>query len=71
MFKMLGVNGRLVSYCVNRRVRDTLTEVGFAVNRVAGPVGGKREVLVAMIPAPSSTGHEIKAVDQRNCSLKN
>jgi tRNA U34 5-methylaminomethyl-2-thiouridine-forming methyltransferase MnmC len=47
MRRHLSSTGRLVSYCVNRRVRDTLIEVGFVVNRVRGPIGGKREVLVA------------------------
>jgi tRNA U34 5-methylaminomethyl-2-thiouridine-forming methyltransferase MnmC len=47
MYNLLSPNGRLVSYCVNRQVRDTLSEVGFHVTRVPGPVGGKREVLVA------------------------
>jgi tRNA U34 5-methylaminomethyl-2-thiouridine-forming methyltransferase MnmC len=49
--KMHGVlvsGGRLVSYCVNRRVRDRLSSVGFEVQRVRGPAGGKREVLIAI-----------------------
>lgn len=47
MRRRLSPAGRLVSYCVSRQVRDTLGEVGFIVNRVRGPSGGKREVLVA------------------------
>ena len=47
MRRHLSPAGRLVSYCVSRQVRDTLTEVGFIVNRVRGPLGGKREVLIA------------------------
>ena len=39
--------GRLVTYCVSRPVRELLANVGFAVQRVAGPSGGKREVLIA------------------------
>ncbi len=47
MHRCLKPGGRLVSYCVNRKVRDLMAEVGFQVNRVPGPDGGKREVLVA------------------------
>jgi len=39
--------GRLASYCVNRQVRDALALAGWQVTRVPGPIGGKREVLVA------------------------
>lgn len=39
--------GCLASYCVNRQVRDALTAAGWEVTRVPGPIGGKREVLVA------------------------
>jgi len=41
------IGGRLVSYCVNRQVRDAMQSVGFDVTRVPGPINGKREVLVA------------------------
>jgi tRNA U34 5-methylaminomethyl-2-thiouridine-forming methyltransferase MnmC len=47
MKQVLAPEGRLVSYCVSRLVRDNLAEAGFAVERVPGPVGGKREVLIA------------------------
>jgi len=40
-------NGRLASYCVNRQVRDSMTTAGWKVERIPGPPGGKREVLVA------------------------
>ena len=43
----LSADGRLVTYCVNRQVRESLTEAGFEVRRVRGPRGGKREVLIA------------------------
>ena len=49
MHRHLKPDGRLVTYCVSRRVRDTLTAVGFRVDRVAGPVGGKRQVLIATV----------------------
>lgn len=59
MRRCLSAEGRLVSYCVNRKVRDTLESVGFVVQRVAGPVGGKREVLVAT--ASQSLGNSLKS----------
>ncbi len=50
-FRLLAEQGTLTSYCVKSRVRQQLKEVGFDVRRVAGPVGGKREVLLASKPA--------------------
>ncbi len=47
MHAMLADGGRLVTYCVNRRVRDVFASVGFDVKRVRGPLGGKREVMIA------------------------
>ena len=47
MRKAISDDGRLVTYCVNRAVRDTFENAGFRVTRVPGPPGGKREVLVA------------------------
>lgn len=47
MRQCLGPDGRLASYCVSRSVRETFESVGFRVDRVPGPPGGKREVLVA------------------------
>lgn len=47
MFGELKTDGRLVTYCVSRTVRDALTIAGFAVRRVPGPARGKREVLIA------------------------
>ncbi len=49
MRRVLNPGGRFVTYCVNRQVRNGLQEAGFKVTRVAGPVGGKREVLFASI----------------------
>lgn len=45
--RLLTPNGRLVSYCVSGAVRRALESAGFVVQRLAGPPGGKREVLVA------------------------
>jgi tRNA U34 5-methylaminomethyl-2-thiouridine-forming methyltransferase MnmC len=42
-------DGRLVTYCVNRVVRDALATAGWKCEKVSGPRGGKREVLVATV----------------------
>ncbi|MEC8473192.1 MAG: tRNA (5-methylaminomethyl-2-thiouridine)(34)-methyltransferase MnmD [Planctomycetota bacterium] len=42
--------GLLTSYCVSRLVRERFQSAGFDVERVRGPVGGKREVLIACNP---------------------
>ena len=39
--------GKLVSYCVNSHVRRQLAALTLVADRVPGPPGGKREVLVA------------------------
>ncbi len=49
-FDSLLSGGRLTSYCVKGSIRRLLTEIGFDVRRTAGPIGGKREVLVAIHP---------------------
>lgn len=49
--KLLASDGKLASYCVSRPVRDALAAAGYVVNKVPGPAGGKREVLLAQ-PAP-------------------
>ena len=46
--KLLRPDGKLVSYCVNGAVRRALQSAGFNVQRLPGPPGGKREVLVAI-----------------------
>lgn len=46
---VLREGGVLVSYCVKGDVRRALMAAGFDVARVAGPEGGKREVLVARL----------------------
>ena len=40
-------DGKLVTYCVKRQVREAMRDAGFSIAKAAGPVGGKREVLVA------------------------
>ena len=42
--------GLLTTYCVSRLVRERFLAAGFEVERVRGPVGGKREVLIACNP---------------------
>jgi tRNA U34 5-methylaminomethyl-2-thiouridine-forming methyltransferase MnmC len=43
----LAEDGVLVTYCVNRLIRDCMGRVGLQVERLPGPPGGKREVLRA------------------------
>lgn len=47
----LSPGGRLVTYSVSGEVRRRLAACGLVVTKVAGPSGGKREVLVAESPA--------------------
>ena len=47
MRTLLRSGGKLVTYCVNRHVKDTLTATGFEISCVPGPLGGKREVMLA------------------------
>ena len=47
MADSLKPGGKLVTYCVNRSVREAVEAAGLQVQRVRGPVGGKREVLIA------------------------
>jgi tRNA U34 5-methylaminomethyl-2-thiouridine-forming methyltransferase MnmC len=47
MYALLNERGNLVTYCVNRQVRENFASVGFHVRCVRGPAGGKREVMVA------------------------
>ena len=45
--KRLETGGCLVTYCVKSSVQKDLRNAGFQVKKTAGPVGGKREVLIA------------------------
>lgn len=47
-YNFLRPGGTLTSYCVKSSVRRELAACGFQVHKVAGPVGGKREVLLAV-----------------------
>lgn len=46
-------SGTVVSFSVAGPVRRALAAVGLKVDKVAGPPGGKREVLVARMPGPT------------------
>ncbi len=47
MFGLLRPGGTLTTYCVKSSVRSLMQSVGFELQRISGPVGGKREVLLA------------------------
>lgn len=51
----LAPRGRLVTYSVSGEVRRSLAAAGLAVRKVAGPPGGKREMLVAAGPGHRPT----------------
>lgn len=48
MYHLLQGGGTLTSFCVKGAVRKRLEKIGFQVQRLPGPVGGKREVLMAI-----------------------
>lgn len=45
LYEVLNNNGILTTYCAKGAVRRMLQEAGFIVERLAGPPGGKREIL--------------------------
>ena len=47
MYKAMNSSGLLTTYCAKGSVRRTLQSIGFVVERLAGPIGGKREILRA------------------------
>jgi len=53
LFRALAPGGRLATYTVQGALRRRLAAIGFAVAKVPGPPGGKREALVARRPAPA------------------
>jgi tRNA U34 5-methylaminomethyl-2-thiouridine-forming methyltransferase MnmC len=48
LYDVLKLNGKLTTYSVKGDVRRTLQKVGFGVEKRPGPVGGKREMLLAV-----------------------
>ncbi|HRS67325.1 MAG TPA: tRNA (5-methylaminomethyl-2-thiouridine)(34)-methyltransferase MnmD [Paludibacteraceae bacterium] len=47
LYEAMNSDGILTTYCAKGSVRRTLQNVGFVVERIPGPVGGKREILRA------------------------
>lgn len=47
IYHSMNSGGVLTTYCAKGIVRRTLQEVGFIVERIPGPIGGKREILRA------------------------
>ena len=45
--QVMRLGGVLTTYCAKGAIRRLLQQVGFTVERLAGPVGGKREILRA------------------------
>ena len=48
LYQCLKSNGILVTYCVKGEVRRRLQKIGFEVEKLPGPIGGKREILRAV-----------------------
>lgn len=46
--RLMRRGGRLVTYCVKGEIRRRMAAAGLEVRRVPGPVGGKRQVLIAI-----------------------
>lgn len=51
LYRVLSPGGILVTYCAKGCIRRMLQEIGFCVERLPGPPGGKREILRACKPA--------------------
>lgn len=50
IFEAMAPNGILTTYCAKGEIRRRLQRVGFIVERLPGPPGGKREILRATKP---------------------
>ena len=48
IYDTMNSNGILTTYCAKGEVRRRLQSIGFKVERIAGPIGGKREILRAI-----------------------
>ncbi len=48
IFQAMRSGGVLTTYCAKGAVRRLLQSIGFTVERLAGPIGGKREILRAI-----------------------
>ncbi|MBO5698949.1 MAG: tRNA (5-methylaminomethyl-2-thiouridine)(34)-methyltransferase MnmD [Bacteroidaceae bacterium] len=47
IYQQMAPNGVLTTYCAKGEIRRRLQNVGFFVERLPGPIGGKREILRA------------------------
>ncbi|MFI3239959.1 MAG: tRNA (5-methylaminomethyl-2-thiouridine)(34)-methyltransferase MnmD [Bacteroidales bacterium] len=47
LYNAMSPNAILTTYCAKGEIRRRLQSIGFTVERIAGPVGGKREILRA------------------------
>ena len=50
IYEAMRPGGMLTTYCAKGAIRRLLQTTGFSVERLAGPVGGKREILRAVVP---------------------
>lgn len=50
IYETMRNGGVLTTYCAKGAIRRLLQTTGFSVERLAGPVGGKREILRAVVP---------------------
>lgn len=55
LYAAMAPGGVLTTYCAKGAIRRMLKEIGFVVERLAGPAHGKREVLRATKPADQSS----------------
>lgn len=47
LYNILNNNAILTTYCAKGNIRRMLTDIGFTIERIAGPPNGKREILRA------------------------
>lgn len=50
LFNVMNTDAVMTTYCAKGEIRRMLTDIGFAVERIAGPAGGKREIIRATKP---------------------
>lgn len=48
IYRAMGNDAVLMTYCVKGMIRRTLKDIGFGVQKLKGPAGGKREILQAV-----------------------
>lgn len=47
VFDIMNIGGVMTTYCAKGAIRRMLEDIGFKIERIAGPTGGKREILRA------------------------